>query len=90
MSVKHWRWLRRDHASREEWIEAIADFCAKQRKHPSVRWARYFWSGPSEVVILSEVDDGPNPAEDTEIRAAKMRIDDLAHMKAYEIWAEIT
>ena len=90
MSVKHWRWVRRDHANRDDWIKAIADFCAKQRAHDSVQWARSFMSGPSEVVILSEVDDGPNPAENTEIVAAKMRIDDLAHLKAYEIWAEIT
>jgi hypothetical protein len=52
MAAKHWRWLRRDHASRKEWIAATADFCAKQRAHPSVKWARYFWPGPSEVVIL--------------------------------------
>ncbi len=90
MAVKYWRWMRRDHAGREEWIETIADFCAKQGKHPSVKWARWFWSGPSEVVVLSEVDDGPNPAETPEIVAAKMRIDDLAHLTAYEMWAEIT
>jgi hypothetical protein len=35
-------------------------------------------------------DGGANPADTPEILAAKMRIDDLAHMKAYEIWAEIT
>lgn len=74
-------------------MDAIADFCTKQRKHPSVQWARYFWSGPSEIVILSEVlsevDGGANPAQDPEILLAKMKIDDLAHMRAYEIWAEV-
>lgn len=90
MPVKHWRWVRRDQAGREDWIGAVADFCDKQRNYPGVQWARFFWSGPSEVVILSEVEPGVNPAHDREIVAAKMRIDDFAHLRAYEIWSEVT
>jgi hypothetical protein len=90
MPLKHWRWLRRDQATREAVIEAISEFCERQRQYPGVEWTRFFWSGPSEFVVLSELDVGVNPAKDLEIAAAKIRIDDVAHLKAYEIWSEIT
>lgn len=83
-------WDRRDRADRAALGEAALSFCRATRQQDGVQACRFFWTGPDQVVVLTEaeamadLDQPPKPDQ----AQALFGLADLARQTATERWLD--
>ncbi len=92
MPIAFQRWERRDGVDRDEFALAALEACRRTRTtNPKVRSSRFYWHSASEIVILTEGEQGwndYNPDPDPEWQKAAFVLDDLARVTQQETWGD--
>jgi hypothetical protein len=86
--VTHWE--RRDGADREALGQAAFALCRATRQVDGVKSSRFFWTGPDQVVILSEANTMADfdQASKPDQAEAIFALSDLARATATERWID--
>lgn len=80
------RWERRDGADRDQLGKAALGFCRAMRGSDGVQNARFYWTNPDTVVVLTEADTSEilYRQASPEVTRATFVLADLARQTATE------